>query len=95
MCLVFNTDVILKEGTLGKKMYFMQHGVVEIRNNRNQNCTQLSDGSYFGGKNPSYRPTPLKYAIHRLTYTVYSMWCWMLRRIRHIYIENVGLCGKS
>ncbi|XP_039259381.2 potassium/sodium hyperpolarization-activated cyclic nucleotide-gated channel 3-like isoform X1 [Styela clava] len=42
------TDIIVKEGSMGKKMYFIQHGVVEIKSVSNLNTTQLSDGSYFG-----------------------------------------------
>ncbi|XP_028819539.1 potassium/sodium hyperpolarization-activated cyclic nucleotide-gated channel 1 [Denticeps clupeoides] len=40
-------DIIIREGTLGRKMYFIQHGCVSVitHNNREK---QLSDGSYFG-----------------------------------------------
>lgn len=43
------TDYILREGTVGKKMYFIQHGVVSILA-RGSKETKLSDGSYFGGE---------------------------------------------
>ncbi|XP_032829654.2 potassium/sodium hyperpolarization-activated cyclic nucleotide-gated channel 2-like [Petromyzon marinus] len=40
-------DFIVREGTIGKKMYFIQHGVVSIITKGNKE-TKLSDGSYFG-----------------------------------------------
>lgn len=42
-------DYIIREGTIGKKMYFIQHGVVSVITKGNKE-TKLSDGSYFGGK---------------------------------------------
>ncbi|XP_078490968.1 potassium/sodium hyperpolarization-activated cyclic nucleotide-gated channel 2-like [Ciona intestinalis] len=42
-------DVIVREGEIGKKMYFIQHGLVEVKNShRSEPIKQLSDGSYFG-----------------------------------------------
>ncbi|XP_040019237.2 potassium/sodium hyperpolarization-activated cyclic nucleotide-gated channel 1 [Gasterosteus aculeatus] len=40
-------DYIIREGTIGKNMYFIQHGVVSVLT-KNSNDTKLSDGSYFG-----------------------------------------------
>uniref|UniRef100_UPI00398F23BD potassium/sodium hyperpolarization-activated cyclic nucleotide-gated channel 3-like n=1 Tax=Pristiophorus japonicus TaxID=55135 RepID=UPI00398F23BD len=40
-------DYIIREGTIGKKMYFIQHGLVSILTKGNKE-TKLSDGSYFG-----------------------------------------------
>ncbi|KAM9377647.1 potassium/sodium hyperpolarization-activated cyclic nucleotide-gated channel 2-like [Pholidichthys leucotaenia] len=40
-------DYIIREGTIGKKMYFIQHGVVSVLTKSNKD-TKLSDGSYFG-----------------------------------------------
>ncbi|XP_053175775.1 potassium/sodium hyperpolarization-activated cyclic nucleotide-gated channel 3-like [Scomber japonicus] len=40
-------DYIIREGTIGKKMYFIQHGVVSVLT-KCSNDTKLSDGSYFG-----------------------------------------------
>ncbi|XP_037306949.2 potassium/sodium hyperpolarization-activated cyclic nucleotide-gated channel 3-like [Pungitius pungitius] len=40
-------DYIIREGTIGKRMYFIQHGVVSVLT-KNSNDTKLSDGSYFG-----------------------------------------------
>ena len=37
------------EGTIGKKMYFIQHGVVSVLTKGNKE-TKLADGSYFGGE---------------------------------------------
>lgn len=42
-------DYIVREGTIGKKMYFIQHGVVSIITKGTMGM-KLSDGSYFGGK---------------------------------------------
>lgn len=46
-------DYIIREGTIGKKMYFIQHGVVSVLTKGNKE-TKLSDGSYFGGKTSCY-----------------------------------------
>ena len=43
-------DVIIKEGTIGTKMYFIQEGIVDIITKDGEIATTLSDGSYFGGK---------------------------------------------
>lgn len=43
-------DVIIKEGTIGTKMYFIQEGIVDIVMSNGEIATSLSDGSYFGGK---------------------------------------------
>ena len=40
-------DIIIKEGTIGTKMYFIQEGIVDIVSN-GEVATSLSDGSYFG-----------------------------------------------
>ncbi|XP_071752768.2 potassium/sodium hyperpolarization-activated cyclic nucleotide-gated channel 3-like [Centroberyx gerrardi] len=40
-------DYIIREGTIGNKMYFIQHGVVSVLTKSSQD-TKLSDGSYFG-----------------------------------------------
>lgn len=43
------SDFIIREGTVGRKMYFIQHGRVSVLTRGNKE-TKLSDGSYFGGK---------------------------------------------
>ncbi|XP_066503747.1 potassium/sodium hyperpolarization-activated cyclic nucleotide-gated channel 2 [Hoplias malabaricus] len=40
-------DYIVREGTIGKKMYFIQHGVVSVLT-KGSIGMKLSDGSYFG-----------------------------------------------
>ncbi|XP_032160060.1 potassium/sodium hyperpolarization-activated cyclic nucleotide-gated channel 2 isoform X2 [Mustela erminea] len=45
-------DYIIREGTVGKKMYFIQHGVLSVLTKGNKEM-KLSDGSYFGGKKNS------------------------------------------
>jgi len=45
-------DLIVKEGAIGKKMYFIQQGLVEIRKSGvDDPIKQLADGSFFGGLN--------------------------------------------
>lgn len=44
-------DIIIREGTIGNKMYFIQEGIVDILKSNNEVMTTLSDGSYFGGFN--------------------------------------------
>ncbi|XP_034053047.1 potassium/sodium hyperpolarization-activated cyclic nucleotide-gated channel 4-like [Gymnodraco acuticeps] len=41
------SDFIIREGTVGRKMYFIQHGRVGVLTRGNKE-TKLSDGSYFG-----------------------------------------------
>ncbi|CAG0880601.1 unnamed protein product [Darwinula stevensoni] len=41
-------DIIIKEGTIGTKMYFIQEGIVDIVMSSGEVATSLSDGSYFG-----------------------------------------------
>ena len=43
-------DLIIREGTIGNKMYFIQEGIVDIIKSNNEVMTTLSDGSYFGGE---------------------------------------------
>ncbi|XP_077120248.1 potassium/sodium hyperpolarization-activated cyclic nucleotide-gated channel 4 [Ranitomeya variabilis] len=40
-------DYLIREGTVGKKMFFIQHGVVSILSKGSKE-TKLADGSYFG-----------------------------------------------
>ncbi|XP_042195899.1 potassium/sodium hyperpolarization-activated cyclic nucleotide-gated channel 1 [Callorhinchus milii] len=40
-------DYIVREGTIGKKMYFIQHGVAAVITKSSKEM-KLSDGSYFG-----------------------------------------------
>ncbi|KAK3097787.1 hypothetical protein FSP39_013195 [Pinctada imbricata] len=41
-------DFIIREGTMGTKMYFIQEGIVDIITKEGEIATSLSDGSYFG-----------------------------------------------
>lgn len=47
-CSVVSGDIIIKEGTIGSKMYFIQEGIVDIVMANGEVATSLSDGSYFG-----------------------------------------------
>ncbi|XP_016299848.1 potassium/sodium hyperpolarization-activated cyclic nucleotide-gated channel 2-like [Sinocyclocheilus anshuiensis] len=40
-------DIIIREGTLGRKMYFIQHGCVSVITHDNK-VKKLNDGCYFG-----------------------------------------------
>ena len=42
-------DYIIKEGTIGTQMYFIQEGIVDVITSDGEVATSLSDGSYFGG----------------------------------------------
>lgn len=42
-------DFIIREGTIGRKMYFIQEGIVDIVAKNGQLITSLRDGAYFGG----------------------------------------------
>lgn len=46
------SDVIIREGTQGTKMYFIQEGVVEIYTNTGEIIANLYDGAFFGGSLP-------------------------------------------
>ena len=46
--LLFPGDIIIKEGTIRAKMYFIQEGIVDIVMGNGEVATSLSDGSYFG-----------------------------------------------
>jgi hyperpolarization activated cyclic nucleotide-gated potassium channel 2 len=41
-------DFIIRDGTIGTKMYFIQEGIVDIIKSNGEVLTTLSDGSYFG-----------------------------------------------
>ena len=43
-------DYIIHQGTFGSKMYFIQHGKVDIITGDGKVASNLSDGAYFGGK---------------------------------------------
>ena len=43
-------DVIIKERSTGKKMFFIQQGIVEIRSVKANKIKKLADGCYFGGE---------------------------------------------
>ena len=48
-------DFIVREGTVGRKMYFIQHGVVSVITKATTGM-KLMDGSYFGGEEVSSLP---------------------------------------
>lgn len=48
-------DYIVREGTIGKKMFFIQHGVVSVLT-KGSIGMKLMDGSYFGGTSLSLSP---------------------------------------
>ena len=44
------SDLVVREGTLGHKMYFIQEGVVDVLRTDGTLITSLGDGSYFGAQ---------------------------------------------
>ena len=42
-------EFIIKAGTVGTKMYFIQSGVVDVLTEEGELMTKLTDGSHFGG----------------------------------------------
>jgi len=46
-------EFIIREGTVGSKMYFIQEGIVRIFTDAGDIATKLTDGSFFGGKRRS------------------------------------------
>ena len=42
-------DLIVKAGTIGERMYFLQEGVVSVLSESGDLVTSLSEGSFFGG----------------------------------------------
>lgn len=47
-------DLVVREGSVGRKMYFIQHGLLSVLA-RGARDTRLTDGSYFGGQQASGR----------------------------------------
>ena len=45
---IFPGDIVIKEGTVGNKMFFIQEGIVDVVLAGGEVATSLSDGSYFG-----------------------------------------------
>ena len=43
-------DYVTQCGAIGTKMYFIQHGVLDVVNRDGKVATTLCDGSYFGGQ---------------------------------------------
>lgn len=44
------SEHIIRCGAIGNKMYFIQHGTVDVISSEGNLVTELSDGSYFGGE---------------------------------------------
>lgn len=65
-------DYIIREGTVGKKMYFIQHGVASVITKFNKEM-KLTDGSYFGGKKCNYKHWKLNFScLFWLVFTLKS-----------------------
>lgn len=43
-------DIIIREGSVGDKMFFIQEGIVDIVARDGTVKTSLGDGAYFGGR---------------------------------------------
>lgn len=42
-------DYVTQCGAIGTKMFFIQHGILDVVNRDGKVATSLCDGSYFGG----------------------------------------------
>ena len=42
-------DYVTRCGAIGTKMYFIQHGMLDVVNKEGKLAASLCDGSYFGG----------------------------------------------
>ena len=95
-------DFIIREGTVGRKMYFIQHGRVSVLTRGNRE-TKLSDGSYFGGESPSFA-TPLDRSFVTsflfVTHTVISLFyscqivCFTLFAYLYLFYLYKALCSS-
>lgn len=60
-------DYIIREGAVGKKMYFIQHGVAGVITKSNKEL-KLTDGSYFGGEQEKINYNTGANALEQNTY---------------------------
>ena len=80
-------DLIIKEGTIGNKMYFIQEGIVDIITKDGEVATSLSDGSYFGGKS-----TVLKNLLLEKTNKQYiSLYVFSFKNVEECYWHHTLL----
>ena len=79
-------DYIIREGTIGKKMYFIQHGVVSVLTKGNKE-TKLADGSYFGGEaaKGSWGNRGMSWGVTKndITDPHATAWEWVFVRLAH------------
>lgn len=68
-------DYIIREGTVGKKMYFIQHGVLTVLTKGSKE-TKISDGSYFGGKGTLERDVCDPIGWFDATFTCFFIFIW-------------------
>ncbi|KAL6469883.1 hypothetical protein MHYP_G00210020 [Metynnis hypsauchen] len=78
-------DYIIREGTVGKKMYFIQHGVASVITKHNKEI-KLTDGSYFGGRK-------VKGAVLRQAKQCEK--CWHLLPGAYIVMKKICLLTKG
>uniref|UniRef100_A0A2R9BK85 Cyclic nucleotide-binding domain-containing protein n=1 Tax=Pan paniscus TaxID=9597 RepID=A0A2R9BK85_PANPA len=84
-------DYIIREGTIGKKMYFIQHGVVSVLTKGNKEM-KLSDGSYFGGADTYCRLYSLSVDNFNEVLEEYPM---MRRAFETVAIDRLDRIGKK
>lgn len=82
-------DFIIRQGTTGNKMYFIQEGIVDVVNGTGEVVTSLSDGSYFGGEWNAHCTFAAELVIWTsynlsksmtMTCTLWSQWAVILKR---------------
>ena len=82
-CIFFASgDIIIKEGSIGSKMYFIQEGIVDIVMSNGEVATSLSDGSYFG-------------EICLLTNARYTLHTLLINRGSRVLASNGTLRGQG
>ena len=62
-------EFIIKAGTVGTKMYFIQSGVVDVLTEEGELMTKLTDGSHFGGMQMTQTDLLAEYSLTALLLT--------------------------
>lgn len=83
-------DLIIREGTLGRKMYFIQHGTVTVIP-RGSKEIRLNDGAYFGGKMLSLNLTFL--ILYSLQVNVTTA-CFFPHLVSYFNVELMNFCSN-
>lgn len=77
-------DYIIREGTIGKKMYFIQHGVCSVIT-KGTLAMKLSDGSYFGGTKKLIASTWFLVVVYLCYFKVFH---FVFPHFRNLFIDK-------